>query len=190
MRIATAHLKSESPYSQSRAHETEKLDKETPDAYDKRTWREHCHADKNGRIFIPPMAFKMGLDAAGKMLSRRIKGKGTATYTKFFASGILCIEPVFIQATKDKVQGERVYCNADGKRGSGKRVWRIFPTIPEWSATVTFHVLANEITKDIFEEHLRQAGAFVGVGRFRPENGGYYGRYKVDRIEWQDVEHL
>jgi hypothetical protein len=37
----------------------------------------------------------------------------------------------------------------------------------------------------VFAEHLREAGNFIGVGRFRPEKGGYYGRYKVNGIEWR-----
>jgi len=59
--------------------------------------------------------------------------------------------------------------------------------IDEWKATVSFHVIADEITQDVFEETLRQAGSFVGVGRFRPENGGAYGRWRVEKIEWQDA---
>lgn len=187
MKMAIAHLSSVSPYSQSRAHETPKQDRETADLYDKRTWRERCHVTKDGHIFIPPMGFKMGLDKAASMLGRQIPGKGKATYTKFFLSGVLCTDPVVLPVKKEEVRGDRIYANADCKRGSGKRVWRIFPTIDEWKATVTFHVLANEITKEVFEDHLKQAGAFVGIGRFRPENGGYYGRYKVDSIEWQEV---
>ncbi|HUS96051.1 MAG TPA: hypothetical protein VMX97_04850 [Hyphomicrobiaceae bacterium] len=187
MKTATVRLSSVSPYSQSRAHETAKLDRETADLYDKRTWREHCHVTSDGNIFIPPMAFKMGLDKAATMLGRQIPGKGKATYTKFFLSGVLCSEPVVLDIKKADVVGERIYCNADGKRGSGKRVWRIFPTIPEWQAVVTYHVLANEITTEVFEDHLKQAGSFVGVGRFRPENGGYYGRFKVESVEWTEI---
>ena len=51
-------------------------------------------------------------------------------------------------------------------------------------ATVPFHVLADEITPDVFEEHLKQAGAFVGIGRFRPERGGFYGRFAIKNIKW------
>lgn len=187
MRIATAHLKSISPYSQSRAHEAEKLNRETPDEYEKRTWREKSHANKEGNIFIPPMAFKQSLDRAAQMLGRQIPGKGKSTYTKFFLSGVMCIDPVVLPNKKADVRGEKIHANADGKRGSGKRVWRIFPVIDEWDAKVSFHVLADEITDDVFEEHLKQAGAFVGIGRFRPGNGGYFGRFKVQKIEWQKV---
>lgn len=187
MRIAIAHLKSISPYSQSRAHESEKLNRETPDEYEKRTWREKCHSTKEGNVFIPPMGFKQSLDRAAQMLGRQIPGKGKSTYTKFFLSGVMCIDPIVLPNKKADLRGEKIHANADGKRGSGKRVWRTFPVIDEWHAKVSFHVIADEITEDVFEEHLQQSGAFVGIGRFRPGNGGYFGRFKVEKVEWQKV---
>ena len=185
MKAAIATLVSVAPYSASRAHEEARLDKETADAYEKRTWMHKAHV-QNGKIYIPAMGFKLGLDRAAKMLGRQIPGKGKSTYTKFFESGVLVTEPAFI-APVEAMQCERVHANADGVRGSGKRVWRMFPRIDEWRADVTFHVLANEITPEVFEEHLKQAGAFVGIGRFRPEKGGFFGRYKVEKIRWASI---
>lgn len=186
MPIAIATLSSASAYSQSRSYsyEVEKLPRETADAYELRTWRNKCHVMSDGKVFIPPMAFKMSVDAAAKMLGRQIPGKGKSTYTKFFLSGVLVMDPVILPLTREDVSCDRIFANADGVRGSGKRVWRLFPRVDEWKSDVTFHVLANEITKDVFEEHLAQAGSFVGIGRFRPQSGGYYGRFKVDRIKW------
>lgn len=186
MKIASCTLVSMSPYQPSRAyaHEVERLPRETHDAYEERTWRNKCHTMPDGNVFIPPMSFKMGLDKAAKDLGRQIPGKGKSTYTKFFKSGVLVMDPVVLPYTKDDAAMDRIYANADGVRGSGKRVWKNFPRFDSWEAVVPYHVLADEITKDVFEEHLKQAGAFVGVGRFRPENGGFYGRYQVKSIKW------
>ena len=184
MRTATASLKSISPYSPSRFHDSPKLDREAPDAYDLRTWKEHGHYTKDGNMFSPPMGFKYGLDRAAQMLGIKVKGKGQSTYSKFFVSGVMCIEGPVLPITRETVECEKIYAHANGKRGSGTRVWRRFPKISEWSAYVQFHVLANEIEEDMFREHLVQAGSFVGIGRFRPENGGYFGRYSVEDIAW------
>jgi hypothetical protein len=186
MKLAHCTLKSVSPYSQSRsyAHEFPKPKRGEHEKFEEDTWRNKLHTGPDGRVFIPPMSFKMALDTAAKMLGIRIPGKGQSTYSKFFLSGVLCMEPVVLPVTKDKIPGDRIYANADGVRGSGKRVWRIFPRIDEWEATVDFHVLANEISEEVFEEHLVQAGAFVGIGRFRPQNGGYYGRFEVKKVVW------
>jgi hypothetical protein len=186
VKIAIAHLKSVSPYSQSRAHEEPKLDKETPDDYERRTWRSKCHADENGEVFIPPMSFKNALDSAAKYLSVKIPGKRNATYTKHFKSGVLCVDVVRLGVMKDDVKGERIYVNADGVRGSGKRVYRTFPVFPSWDAEVTFYVMDDTITPSVFEQHLQEAGKFIGIGRFRPENGGFNGRFEVASVKWAD----
>lgn len=183
-RIAQAKLASVSAYSQSRAHSAEELPKETKDAYEKRTWREKAHTMPDGRVFIPPMALKMACDAAAKMLGIQVPGKGKATYTKFFTSGVLVLDGPVLPITKDELPHDWIHANADGVRGSGKRVWRCFPRIDEWEVTVDFHVLSDEITEDVFQQVLTQAGAFIGIGRFRPQNGGFYGRFAVDGIDW------
>jgi len=71
MKIATVTLASTAPYSQSRSyeHEIEELPREGKDAYQTRTWRNKCHTLPSGKVFIPPMSFKMALDTAAKMLA-------------------------------------------------------------------------------------------------------------------------
>jgi hypothetical protein len=182
MRTCTVTFVGQAPYSASRAHCAEKLNRETPDDYEKRTWRQKAHIE-NGMVVVPAMAFKMGVDRAAKMLGRQIPGKGKSTYTKFFESGVIVTKNVPI-ASEDEIQPERIHANADGVRGSGKRVWRTFPRIDDWDGVVQFHVLADEITPDVFEEAVRYAGLAVGVGRFRPERGGYFGRYEVSNFKW------
>ena len=182
VRICTATIKGIGPYSASRAHNEEKLPRETSDAYEERTWRSKAHIE-GGKVVVPSMAFKFSLDVAAKMIGRQIPGKGKSTYTKFFVSGVLCIENVII-GDESAIKCERVYVNADGVRGSGKRVWKNFPRLDNWGGKVALHVTSAEITKDIFEESLSYAGMYLGVGRFRPANGGYMGRYEVTQFAW------
>jgi hypothetical protein len=184
---ATATLRAISPYSQSRAHETPKKEKETPDAYEVRTWPEKAHFDDKGAVFIPPMSFKMSLDAAAKYLSIQIPGKGKSTYTKHFASGVLVLNPVYVGVKKSELRYDRIHANADGVRGSGKRVWRYFPRIEDWKADVEFNIYDEAVTRDVFTRVLEEAGKFIGIGRFRPQNGGFYGRFAVEGVKWQEI---
>ena len=66
---ATVTIKGTAPLSQSRQHFSEKLDGESNDDFEKRTWREKCNSDENGEIYVPAMAFKQGLDIAAKRLA-------------------------------------------------------------------------------------------------------------------------
>jgi hypothetical protein len=185
--VATAELESVSPYSQSRHYKVEKLSKEGPDDYEKRTWRERMHVDDKGMIFIPPMAFKNCLSEAAKYLGMQIAGKGKSTYTKHFEAGLLVFEPVPLGIHKDKVEGEWLFVPADGRRGSGKRVERCFPLIRSWKGKVTFQIFDPTITQDVFRQHLEEAGKFIGIGRFRPRNNGFYGRFEVKSLKWEEM---
>jgi hypothetical protein len=186
MRIATAHLKSISPYSQSRNHDMPHLDKERPDDYDERTWREHAHVDAKGFAFIPPMAFKNAISECAKYLGMQIPGKGKSTFTKHFEAGVLVTEGLTLPVKKEQLVAERLYLNADGRRGSGRRVWRKFPVIQSWEGNVQFYILDDTITPEVFERHLKEAGSFIGIGRFRPRNNGFYGRFSVEKITWSN----
>ena len=184
MKTAKATLKSISPISQSRYHNTPKLDKEIPNDYEARTWKERLHVDKDGHVFIPPMAFKNCIAEAAKFLSIQIPGKGKATYTKHFEAGILVTDALTLPDKKEDVQGEWLFVPADGKRGGSKRVEKCFPVIHEWSGEMTFFILDETITEPVFRQHLEAAGQFIGLGRFRPRNNGFYGRFSVESIEW------
>ena len=176
----TVRLKSTTPYSQGKHYEVEKKTREQAGDYEERTWRERLHVDdKTDEVFIPAMAFKNCLAEAAKYMSIQIPGKGKATYTKHFEAGVLVIDKTFLGVKKKDVRGEWYFVPSNGQRGHGTRVKKCFPVIDSWEADVTFHILDEIITEEVFMQHLKAAGSFIGVGRFRPRNNGYYGRFVV-----------
>lgn len=182
-------LESLSQYSQSRHYtEPEKMQKETAADYEKRTWRERMHYDEAGQVMIPPMAPKLCIAEAARFLGMKIPGRRNATFTKNFEAGILVLDPIPLGIHKDKVPGEWLFVPSDGKRGGGSRVDKCFPMIAKWASQVIFHVLDRTITKDVFETHLKEAGNFIGLGRFRPRNNGYYGRFALRKMDWVEEE--
>jgi hypothetical protein len=195
MRLLTVNIKGTTPYSQSRAfdpdtlpEELRKQPKETHDDYDKRVWREKTTTDENGQIVVPAASFKQAIDSAAKMLSIQIPGKGKATYTKEFVRGIAVFDPLPLGVQKADVPFVRIHANADGIRGSGKRVFRTFPIVPApWGGTLQVHVISETVPDDVVERVVKASGLFVGVGRFRPENGGTNGRYDVTDFRWSEV---
>jgi len=52
---------------------------------------------------------------------------------------------------------------------------------------VVFHVIDETVTRDVLAQHLAEAGKLIGIGRFRPRNNGYYGRFNVTSLEEIDV---
>jgi hypothetical protein len=201
MKQATVKITGLAPYAQSRFHGIEKLPREGADEYEKRTWPQKAHIDDEGYIFIHALAFKKCIAEAAKYMSLQIPGKGKSTYTKHFQSGVLVLENIRIEGKNGFIKasdvgekgsgyaGETLFVPADGVAGSGKRVHRTFPVVAApWSCTVEFVIVDDIITQDVFERHLTPAGSLIGVGAFRVRNGGIWGRFKGEVINWVEVD--
>lgn len=153
--------------------------------YDLRIWREKASYDGRGIVCIPQMALKMAVDESIKRLNVRVPGANAkTTYTKFFLAGQICEADVPLGVKKDDLEYIDINANSDGLRGSAKRVQRRFPYIHNWEGVARFALLDDTIPEEVFERALRGAGMLIGIGRFRPEKGGFLGRFKVEGFEW------
>jgi hypothetical protein len=180
-----------SPYSQSAQHGKDMLDRETHDDYDVRTWRDKCTVNETGQVCIPAMGLKQCVDTAAFKLGMKVPNRRGATYKNFFASGFFCEGDVPIANGKALTKADAlmviINANADGRRGSGTRVKRRFPNFSKWTGVAEFTITDDIITKEIFEDHVKSAGMIVGIGRFRPENGGTNGRFRATKFEWREL---
>jgi len=184
MKKAICKLKSISPYGQSKYISEKKTRDETHAEFEKRSWKERCHWGEDGNLFIPPMAFKNCLSEAAKYKSIQIPGKGKSTYTKHFEAGVLVVDPLVLPVTKETISHIVLHVPSDGRRGGTTRVEKCFPVVQKWEGTVEYLILDETITQEVFQEHLRDAGSFIGIGFFRPRNNGYFGRFAVEEVKW------
>jgi len=172
-------------------HNTPKLDRESAEDHDIRTWRNHCTTNDKGEVEIPNMAFKQSIDTAAFKLGIKVPGRRT-TFKSFFASGFICESNVPLMNGAGLWKPEDavlviISANPEGKRGGGKRVPRRYPVFNKWHGIAYFTILDDIITQDIFELHVKVAGTLVGIGRFRPEVGGINGRFRPTKFEWEDI---
>jgi hypothetical protein len=185
-----AKLSGQSPYSQSQMIRSQKKKNETHEDLEKRAWHERMHIDKEGYVFIPAMQFLNAIKSTAKYMSMQIPGKGKATYTKHFEAGLILLNdacPIGIKA--DTVDHEWLHVPSDGMKGGGKRVMKCFPRIEEgWETSLSLMVVDDVITPQVFEDVLRKSGLICGIGRFRPANGGFYGRYIVGDIDFSETD--
>jgi hypothetical protein len=173
------------PYCQSRFHETPKKNKELMSDYERRTWRDRLHTDDENNVVIPPFAFGNCVKDAAKFLSIQIPGKGKATWTKHFSSGISVLEEVQTGISKERAIEQQMFVPSDGVKGSGKRVMKSYPLLmPPLTVQPLFYIVDELITPEVFAEHLQQAGKLIGIGAFRVQNGGIFGQFRVDNIDW------
>ena len=192
--IATPTVTGISPYSQSRQHDDPKLEGESAGDYDIRTWRSKMTTEiRDGKptVVMPAHGWMQCLAAAAKYSKRQIPGQGKATWTAKFTAGIMLLENPALNIDPATVSCVTISANADGVRGSGKRVPRRFPSMPAgWTTTFDIYILDPIITEPIFREMTELAGLFVGMGQFAPRNGGTNGRFRIDRLVWQDNRRL
>jgi hypothetical protein len=124
-------------------------------------------------------------------LNIRVPGKGKSTYTKHVEAGVAVIQPVMLGVRATNVQSEALFLPADGRSGSGKRVWKYYPFIPEWEGDVELIVLDETVNQTsqrtgnpVLHDIVEGAGQYIGLGRFRPRNNAY-GRFIVDNFTLQ-----
>lgn len=187
MRKVTIELESNSFYSQSKYAEHDPMKGETKEDTDKRCYREHLHVNEKGNVVILGIAIKNALCEAAKFRPQKGPSGGKSTWTKNFEAGLLPLDDMDLGIPQDDVEVEKLFLPSDGKRGSGKRVPKYYPLIPKWKGVCTLYVLDDQITQEIFKTYLGEAGLFIGLGRNRPRNNGWYGRFKVKEILWEDV---
>lgn len=189
MKLATVTLKGASPYSQSKnidKMEHPEKPKESKDAYEQRTWKLRAHVNSDGFVVIPQTALSHCVKQAARRLQLQIPGKGKTQYTKYFEAGVSCMDDIVTTTHIGTIKSDRLFVPSDGKPGGGTRVYRTFPRIDNWSGQVRFVVYDDIIPEDVFLQVLKSAGVLVGIGRFRPENRGFYGRFTVDAFDWDE----
>lgn len=184
MKTATATLTSISAYSQSQQLNSAPEPNESYDDYEARIWRSRAHVNPDGVVFIPPMAIKKAMDRAAVMLGMKVKGGGGATYTKHFKAGALITDGIPLGITAEQLQPETRWMLSNPTNPKSGKVQRTYPVIPEWSGHLKIYVIDDKLTEDVVRTHLEKAGHLVGIGRFRPENGGFYGRFTVSDFQW------
>jgi hypothetical protein len=161
-----------------------RIEKEGPDDYDKRVWRDKAHIDGSG-VYIPAVMIKRAVITAAKRRGTKIAGKGNATYGKRMDSALIPTDPAPLGISRDDLRMIAIHCNADGVRGGGKRVMRHFPSVQApWKTKVTMAVVDDAIPVSEIEASAREAGILIGIGSFRPENGNANGRFKVTSFAW------
>lgn len=169
---------------------------EPHDAFEERTWKERLHSNGDGVAIIPPMNLKNCMRDVAQHLGERVKGKGMATYSKHFKSGIMVTDNMTVcdrnwkPVPVDAVEKFSHMVPSDGKTGGGKRVLKHFPMIREWQTRCEFFVIDPVIiaVPAKVEAYLRHAGKFIGIGFFRPARSGNWGMWDVKKFEYAEVE--
>lgn len=152
---------------------------EKPNQYDKDTVLE---AVKKSRFGIPSVAVKRAALKVAKLNGIDFGIRESAVNACF---SILsdCSDTIDLtQISFDKVvmRGNKVKIGTDPKR----EVIRYRGQYEGWSAVLTIRYLVNEwVSIDQFVNLINAGGSAIGIGEWRPEIGGPFGKFHVEAVE-------
>ena len=122
-------------------------------------------------------------DHIHKMLQKcgakfQIPGQRKLTYKNIIGAGAIQVEPAMIQhEIQDWSVDERAVIVNRG------RIIRQRPYFPKWALSFNLIYDEDELSKQVIKDILEYAGERNGLGDYRPEYGGPFGKFMVTLFE-------
>ena len=148
--------------------------------------------DSNGNVLfngfsdplLPADMLKAGFGEASKALQNRM---GSA-----FARGVQIFDdvPLKFEGPKDcnGMWDAGLFRNDGGSRNGGNLVWITRVAIPRgWKANFNLMVDTSQVELSVLETMIQASGKFIGIGSWRPANGGRFGRFTLDEFNAVEV---
>lgn len=134
------------------------------------------YVDSDGNLYVPSTHIERSLIEAGKKI--KVKGQGKATYSKLFGS-MISIQEFEILHEITQYEIHKTLVVIPSTKG---RIMRYRPMFKNWK--LCFHIEADEeIAADAIKEALEIAGKYVGIGDWRPEKKGKFGKFQVTMFQ-------
>lgn len=138
--------------------------------------KQYLYTNEDGKLVQPSTHIIGCMKKAGAKFL--ITGGGKQTYKNIIGSGAVIINP-------DMILHEKQEWEVDKRAVVIKqaRIIRERPILKKWSLTFEAEYDEDEIPKSTLNEILEHAGKRVGIGDFRPEKGGPYGRFMITEFK-------
>ena len=129
----------------------------------------------NKKVYQPSECIKQSIIEAGKAFK-----KGRSNMSKIFASFIMITPEAIIHNNQNIITDRRAVV-IPATRG---RIMRNRGRFEVWSLTFDVTILVdNEIDEATLHDAIDYAGSYVGIGDYRPQKKGMYGRFIVESIK-------
>jgi hypothetical protein len=135
------------------------------------------YRNKAGIIFMPSEHIRMSLIGAGKFIKSKV-GNANKNMSNIVAA-MFYIAPEELPLKQEYDIDKRSAVNQNIKA----RIITIRPKFKDWETEFELVVDNDTITEDTIKKLLDYAGNYVGLGSYRPEHKGQFGRFKVSSFE-------
>ncbi len=141
---------------------------------------------------------KNGVFVPGAAIARLLREAGASHKMKGSRKSVKWIVPAGCIVTDD----ELILCDAKGKAckdddfevdsrpvvipATKGRIMRHRPRFDNWSLMVTMEIDTEVIPSELIHQLLEEGGRRLGLGDFRPEKGGSFGRFAI--VSWNEVK--
>lgn len=127
----------------------------------------------DGKIYTPASHFEgMFVNAAKNF---KVRGKGKSTYSKLAGSAIAVLPAAIIHKHQEYTIFRTTAVNPTTKG----RMIVDRPMMTTWALDFTVRVLDDEFPIEVVKEILDYGGTYVGIGDWRPDRKGKYGKFIV-----------
>lgn len=138
----------------------------------------HSYSNIDGSFYMPGEHIRCSLINAGGFMKSKVgnarKSMKNIVAAMFMVNPEKIVLPVFDEVDK------RSAVNKNNKA-------RVMVIRPKWNDgwEVKFNLVIDDatMTKETVRELLNYAGKYVGIGSYRPEHNGFFGRFEVNKIE-------
>lgn len=140
----------------------------------------HSYFDFDGvakSYFMPSDHLRMSMIEAGKMIKGKVGGATKNMSNVVAAMFEVSPEQIFLPGWSKYDKRSAVNKNVKA------RVMVIRPRWDEWSVDFTLSVDEDSIQQEMIERIITYAGKYVGIGSYRPQNKGRFGRFELTSIE-------
>lgn len=140
----------------------------------------HAHTITDGvttSYFMPSDHLRMSMIEAGKMVKGKVGGATKSMSNVVAAMFMVTPEQIFLPGWNRYDKRSAVNRNIKG------RVIVIRPRWDEWSVEFTLSVDEDSIQQEMVEKIITNAGKYIGIGSYRPQNKGHFGRFELTSIE-------
>lgn len=139
-----------------------------------------AYRDNDGRLYLPGAAIARLMREAGA----NHKQKGSRRSVKYLVPAAVLVPQDTITLHNGKPLTDfEVDSRPVTIPATKGRIMRHRPRLDEWQATFTLEVDETLLPVAFVQQLITEGGTSLGVGDFRPEKGGPFGRFRITRWE-------
>jgi hypothetical protein len=137
----------------------------------------HAFRDDKGILYIPSEHIKGSLINAGSFIKAKV-GNSSKSMTNIVA-GMFYVQPEKLPISQVFEIDKRSAVNTNIKA----RVITIRPKWKDWKTSFKIIVDNDTITSSTVKKLVEYAGQYVGIGSFRPQHKGAFGRFTITKFQ-------